>query len=119
MKKLFAIALLLAFNASAATVYKDRYVPISTGPCMVEFGELNFNASLISSLNVGVYTEAYRSENVRWHQQFTGDVWSTREYFALRIVLANSKYFEIRGVGVEELNMKKLGLLKTIKDTCK
>lgn len=106
----FFVAIMLVSSVNAATYYRDRFIP--GGVCMIEFEGKSINANLIQKIEVGTY----RGEGE--YQGFFAGV-KYPEFLALGVQLVNGTMYYYRNTDQNVLEMRKIGLLQLIKDTCR
>lgn len=108
----FFLLVMTTSAASAATYYRDRFIP--GGVCMVEFAGTAINANMIQNVNVGVHEAS----------EPTGRFWTPYRrvsYESLRVTLVNREYYEIKTDstnGTNGLIARRDAFLQLIKDTC-
>jgi len=108
MKRLLTILIAVSATAtSAATVYRDRIIPVGQ-PCMITFAGREINATMIADVAIGSWTD-YERRLVK--TGFLIDEYENIYYKALRVTLANNRHFQVT---TEPFEAQRAELLKQI-----
>lgn len=109
MKHLLLIIALSAGSAQAATYYRDRYIPMTNSPCVVQWNEnVNINSGMIAYMDIG--------EREVWKRDGTfSDPRLDHKYMSFRITLIGGANWEKKGTR-SELEKIRADFLKQIKD---